>query len=298
MSLIYSIGADKSLDPNDCKSFLYKGETQVERWNRHGFVMEFQCNSLPHGVSEANVDVSVSLWGNFKLPENTKPVSTFYNIRCQQQLLKDVLVKIEHCARDTSKLRFAISSDISPPYKFELVKDGKFIERYGKILRKKFSRFVIVLCYTVASFFLPINHYAALCSSPLNRNIWTVYLFVTLYTKSHLIYLEEDATERNLFIKDYSVVKIEDGAEYLEMDPSVSRDNRDKGLELLAPPRNNIRIYRNTINSIFYGVTAFALFRLRLMGTKSTIFDQQYYIRGAVLNNDCLHLSLSSDESK
>ena len=29
MSLIFSIDEDKSLDPIDCKSFLYKGETQI-----------------------------------------------------------------------------------------------------------------------------------------------------------------------------------------------------------------------------------------------------------------------------
>ena len=261
--------------------------------------MEFQCDSLPPGVSEANIDVSVALWGNFKLPENSKPVSTFFNIQCQQQLLKDVFVKIEHCARDTSNLSFAISSDISPPYNFELVKDGKFIERHGEILRKKFSRFVIVFCYRVASLVFPIDHYAALCLSPLNRNnIWTVYLFVTSYTKSHLFYLEEDAREKNLFINDYSVLKLEDGAEYLEMGTSVSRDNKDNGLELLAPPSEKVRIYRSTINGIFYGVTAFAFFRLKLMETSSATFDQLYYIRGAVLNNDCLHLSLSTNESK
>ena len=261
--------------------------------------MEFECDSLPSGVSETNINVSVALWGNFKLPENTKPVSTFYNIQCRHQLLKDVLVKIEHCARVTSNLSFAISSDISPPYKFELVKDGKFIERHGEILRKQFSRFVIVFCYRVASLFFPINHYAALYSSQLNKdNIWTVYLFVTLYTKSHLFYLREDATEQNLSIKAYSIVKIEDGADYLEMDTSVSRVNKDKGLELFAPPGNNIRIDRNTINGIFNGSTAFAFFKLKLMETRSTTFDQLYYIRGAVLNNGCLHLSLSTDESK
>ena len=256
--------------------------------------MEFQP-----GVSEANIDVSVALWGNLKLPENTKPVSTFFNIQCQQQLLKDVFVKIEHCARDISNLSFAISSDISPPYKFELVKDGKFIERHGEIMRKKFSRFVIVFCYRVASLVCSIDHYAALCSSPLNKNIWTVYLFVTLHTKSHLFYLEEDATKRKLFIQDNSVFNIEDGAEYLEMDTSLSSGNRDKGLELLAPPRNNIRINRNSIDNIFCGVTAFALFRLKLMETRSTTFDQQYKsIKGAVLNNDCLHLEMSTYESK
>ena len=85
-------------------------------WKKHEFVMEFQRDSLPPNISRTNISISISLWGNFELPENTLPVSAFFTIKCPLELLKDACVKIKHCTRDVLNLKFAVSSDICPPW--------------------------------------------------------------------------------------------------------------------------------------------------------------------------------------
>ena len=293
---MYTLG--KHLDPIDSISFAY-GEAvdNIFFWKKHEFVMEFQRDSLPPNISRTNINISVSLWGNFELPENTRPVSAFFTIKCPLELLKDACVKIEHCARDVSNLKFAISSDICPPYKFELVKEGIFFDRHGEIQRKTFSRFVIVLWYAVA-FINRINFHAALCSNSLDNNIWTIHLYVTWSTASHKNYLESEVIKKELVIKDQSVLEIHDQAQYIEIDPSVSSDNRAKGLDLLAYPKRNIRINRRDIDNISCYCITSASFRLKLTEPKATTFCQQYCIEGANLNNDYLYLSLSTTDGR
>ena len=128
-----------------------------------------------------------------------------------------------------------------------MVKEGIFFDRHGEIQRKTFSRLVIVLCYAVA-FINPFNFHAALCSNSLDNNIWTIHLYVTWSTASHKNYLESEVTEKELVIKDQSVLEIHDQAQYIEIDPSVSSENRAKGLDLLAYPKSNIRINRRDID--------------------------------------------------
>ena len=290
---------DNHLDPIDSISFAY-GETvdNIFVWKKHEFVMEFQRDSLPPTISSTNINISVSLWGNFELPENTLPVSAFFTIECPLELLKKTNVKIEHCARDVSNLKFAISSDICPPYKFELVKEGIFFDRHGEIQRKSFSRFVIVFFYAVASVIYPFNYHATLCSNSLDNNIWTIHLYVTWCTASHINYLESKVNEKELVIKDQSVLIIHDQAQYIEMDPSVSSENRAKGLDLLVYPKSNVHIHKRDINNIFcYGIAS-ALFRLKLTESTATTFGQRYCIEGADLNNRHLYLSLSTTDGK
>ena len=291
---MYIVG--KHLDPIDIISFVCEAVDDIFFWKKHEFMMKFQHDCLPPDISSTNINISVSLWGNFELPENSLPVSAFFNIQCPLELLKDAYVKIEHCARDVSNLKFAISSDICPPYKFELVKEGIFFDRHGEIQRKSFSRFVIVFCYAVASWFYPFNYHAALCSNSLDNNIWTIHLYVTWCTASHINFLESEVNKKELVIKDQSVLQIHDQAEYIEIDPSVSSENRAKGLDLLVYPKNNIHINRRDIDNIFcYGIAS-ASFRLKLTEPTATTFGQHYCIEGAVLNNHYLYLSLSTTD--
>ena len=295
---MYTLG--KHLDPIDSISFAYgEAMNNIFFWRKHKFVMEFQRDSLPPNISSTNINISVSLWGNFELPENTLPISAFFTIKCPIELLKEANVKIEHCARDVSNLKFAISSDICPPYKFELLKEGIFFDRHGEIQRKTFSRLVIVFCYAVASVISPFNYQATLCSNSLDNNIWTIHLYVTWCTASHIKYLESKVLdEKELVIKDQSGLIIHDQAQRIEMDPSVSRENRAKGLDLLVYPKSNVHINKRDIDNIFcYGIAS-ASFRLKLTEPTATTFGQHYCINGAVLNNHYLYLSLSTTDGK
>ena len=287
-------------NPFDTLSFDYKGGTEIWSWKDHGFEMEFQCDSLLPGVMKSSIKVSVSLMDDFMLPENTMPVSAFFTINCEHQLIKNVLLKIEHCAINESFLTFAISSSTSP-YNFELVKDGKFIGRYGKIQRSNFSTFVILLQGWKSLVDIP-TLYIALYSRTQNEKTWKIYLFVTLFTEFHKLNLRNYASEHGLTIKDYSEATIkalrrdastEVPLAALEMDYSVSQENKKKGFCVLDDVRTNIRITPEGIaKKKFFS----EYFFLKTEKTETTTFNQVYSIRGVRLNIDGLHLLLRSND--
>ena len=64
----------------------------------------------------------------------------------------------------------------------------------------------------------------------------------------------------------------------IEMDPSVSRQNRANGLHLLVYPKSNVHINKRDIDNIFcYGIGS-ASFRLKLTECTATTFGQHYFI--------------------
>ena len=118
----------------------------------------------------------------------------------------------------------------------------------------------------------------------------------TLCTTAHISYLEREALDECLTIKDHSEAAIEGGAEYFEMDISVSQENREKGFCLSDGARHYISIPTNTIyGTLFHGIPS-ASYHLKLMKNETTTFHQVYDIRGVRLNNDGLHLLLRSKE--
>ena len=129
------------------KQFLIQGsKRQVFDWEQFGFKMQFQQGTL-HQSETCEVAVKALVGGMFQIPQDTQLVSATYAISFADKLLQPVTLEIQHCVLLKSKEQFKYLSfmiaqvdESVPPYKFQLVKGGKFNidHQYGTIIRQKF----------------------------------------------------------------------------------------------------------------------------------------------------------------
>ena len=129
------------------KQFLIQGsKRQVIDWEQFGFKMQFQQGTL-HQSETCEVAVKALVGGMFQFPQDTQLVSATYAISFADEFLQPVTLEIQHCVILKSKEQFKYLSfmiaqidESAPPYKFQLVKGGKFNidNQYGSITRQKF----------------------------------------------------------------------------------------------------------------------------------------------------------------
>ena len=129
------------------KQFLIQGsKCQVIDWEQFGFKMQFPQGTLHQSVT-CEVAVKALVGGMFQFPQDTQLVSATYAISFADELLQPVTLEIQHCVILKSKEQFKYLSfmiaqidESAPPYKFQLVKGGKFNidNQYGTITRQKF----------------------------------------------------------------------------------------------------------------------------------------------------------------
>ena len=120
---------------------------QLVNWN--GLKLHIHAGSLPEGLHQCKIFIEVSLSGDYKIPENSTPVSAFFWLRCEPQcnLKKPITVEIQHCStkQDLSKLKIvrAFCSQKDLPYKFKPLVGGRFNTdtSYGVIEVSHFSGF-------------------------------------------------------------------------------------------------------------------------------------------------------------
>ena len=129
------------------KQFLIQGsKCQVFDWEQFGLKMQFQQGTL-HPSQTSEVAVKALVGGMFEFPQDTQLVSATYAISFADKLLQPVTLEIQHCVLLKSKEQFKYLSfmiaqidESAPPYKFQIVKCGKFNidDQYGSITRQKF----------------------------------------------------------------------------------------------------------------------------------------------------------------
>ena len=129
------------------KQFLIQGsKRQVFNWEQFGFKMQFQQGTL-HQSETCEVAVKALVGGMFQFPQDTQLISATYAISFADELLRPVMLEIQHCVLLKSKEQFKYLSfmiaqidESVPPYKFQLVKGGKFNidNEYGSITHQKF----------------------------------------------------------------------------------------------------------------------------------------------------------------
>ena len=127
----------------------------------YGFKLHVPEGSLPEEVSETQLNVQVSLSGQFQLPFTCELVSAVYWVSSSHKLMKSVTVKIQHCAalssdKQCSQLTFvhAKCTQNEILYTFEEQEGGVFSlhSSYGGISVSNFSwigivrRLVRMLC--------------------------------------------------------------------------------------------------------------------------------------------------------
>lgn len=119
--------------------------SQLVTWERRGFQIH-----IPVGAQQGQITMSMYLGGNFYFPTDTELVSAVFKIKASMELRVPVTLEIEHgcdlTSANSSKLVFARSTSQSPPYKFEILKEGKFPPEssYGRIEVSHFSWYTIL----------------------------------------------------------------------------------------------------------------------------------------------------------
>ena len=129
------------------EQFLIQGsKRQIFDWEQFGFKMQFQQGTV-HQSETCEVAVKALIGGMFQFPQDTQLVSATYAISFADELLQPVTLEIQHCVILKSKEQFKYLSfmiaqidESAPPYRFQLVKGGKFNidNQYGTIARQKF----------------------------------------------------------------------------------------------------------------------------------------------------------------
>ena len=84
-------------------TFTLTPEAQSFEFTGYGFKLHVPEGSLPAEVSETQLNVRVSLSGQFQLPSNCELISAVYWVSCPHKFTKPLVVEIQHCA--------ALSSD-------------------------------------------------------------------------------------------------------------------------------------------------------------------------------------------
>ena len=85
------------------RTFTPTPEEQSFEFKGYGFKLHVPKGSLPAEVSETQLNVRVSLSGQFQLPSDCELVSAVYWVSSPHKFMKPVTVEIQHCA--------ALSSD-------------------------------------------------------------------------------------------------------------------------------------------------------------------------------------------
>ena len=216
------------------------------KWDEHNFGMAFQSESFPTGTYENIVKISVTSGEDYELPELTVPVSMFFSIKCQHKFKKNVMVSIEHFSAETSDLSFVISTNIQPPFHFELLRGGVFYERYGVIERTEFCILGIVTRILTGRWPC-MMYYCALYTSLTEDYTWTVDIYITKDSATYRHRIEEDTKDSDKILNTYTVAIVDHTIDYFTLDVSMNEDEKLCGWQL-PPNTYPIRIRRTRID--------------------------------------------------
>ena len=130
------------------KLFLLQGDRSCSfLWEEYGF--RLHC---PKGAVSKDTEVAVTALvnGNFKAPKGTVLVSAVYAISVSKQLLKSLVIEMQHCVDlqnigQTSHLKF-VRAPLKSLYHFSIIDGGSFSvgNRYGSIKRDDFCAVGII----------------------------------------------------------------------------------------------------------------------------------------------------------
>ena len=113
----------------------------------YGFKLHVPKDSLPAEVSETQLNVRVSLSGQFQLPSECELVSAVYWVSCTHKFTKPLVVEIQHCAalsrdKQCEQLTFVRTKCTQKelPYTFtELGGVFNYLSSYGSLSLSHFS---------------------------------------------------------------------------------------------------------------------------------------------------------------
>ena len=113
-------------------------------WNGYGLRLLIPEKSLPAGVENCILHISVYLSSPYEIPSDQMLVSAVYNVfsKPEVEFKQELTLEIQHCVNST-KLAFVRVADHLKPV--STIINGNFNDRYGSIKVKNFSWYMIVL---------------------------------------------------------------------------------------------------------------------------------------------------------
>ena len=160
------------------------------KWTKVDFMLKIPTDALDKD-SNFDINVMVSLAGNYTFPDRTRAVSAVYAIGINSSLSKPVTLEIEHCFEvniaNIESLVFALANDTKrrPPYTFQMYEGGIFSadNRYGEFTTYMayFSLFVILVDQKPGT---PVEYLAYFFSQHESVNTWKIKVAVVQNTKA------------------------------------------------------------------------------------------------------------------
>ena len=129
-------------------TFTLSQESQNLQFEGYGFKLHVPEGSLPAEVSEAKLDVQVSLSGQFQMPPDCELISAVYWVYSPHKFTKPLTVEIQHCAvlpsdQQCLQLTFVSTKCTQKelPYLFKTRDGGVFSHHssYGSLSLTQFS---------------------------------------------------------------------------------------------------------------------------------------------------------------
>ena len=117
-------------------------------WKGYGLRLHIPKGSLPPGMGECRIKISISLSGQFQLPDNSALLSPVFWVSAPCKFTKPVTLEIQHCALREDETVLSDLSFVSAkcsqrdlPYRFKQVDGGVFTTHssYGSIQLSHFS---------------------------------------------------------------------------------------------------------------------------------------------------------------
>lgn len=168
---------------------------QLFMWEDYGLKLYIQAKSLPEGVQQCTINITASLSGQYKLPENSHLMSAIFWFQCEPFIPKfknSIKAEIQHCAKteNASKLGFvrALCNQEHLPYTFkELESQDKFstLSSFGIVSVRRFSGIGIVQ-YEESSVDVDREYISGLYYLNYSISSYDIHFIVMMNTKVHI----------------------------------------------------------------------------------------------------------------
>ena len=149
-----------------------------------GLSLHIPPDSLPGDCSQFTLNMAVSRVQDYKLPAEdgilVSPVYSFCHNLGDRKLLKPATLKMQHCVARCNQLYIVQSNDMSSPYQFHILQDGKFNDgdSYGSIELDHFCSFGVYLQWYCASLIWTIKFCAVLYYTNIKNHSFQFNLYV------------------------------------------------------------------------------------------------------------------------
>ena len=198
-------------------------------WEEDGLEMIFQQSKEfhSHEACRCFVQMSNTAGSDSILPVSAEAVGRYYNISSTKNINTAVTLRIfyRRAENDTDQLFFLTSTDVSPPYNYQVLHGGHFTSTYGEITVETFSFYTICrlfLHYGLSGILANMENKfkASLYRSnqPTPQSRWNIYLVVVkdydVFSRWVKTYIQDYYNESVTLVTE-QVVLLSDDVDYV-----------------------------------------------------------------------------------